>query len=79
VLASVMGPPDEARARRRGVQAKAVYATTGAARLSQIAALVDAGKLRVVIDQEFPLSDAKAAHELSETGHARGKIILRVA
>ena len=29
-------------------------------------------------DKEFPLAQAKAAHEYSETGRARGKIILRV-
>ncbi|MEV6412328.1 NADP-dependent oxidoreductase [Kribbella sp. NPDC051718] len=34
------------------------------------------GKLRVPIAAAFPLEDAAAAHELSETRHARGKIIL---
>jgi NADPH:quinone reductase-like Zn-dependent oxidoreductase len=32
-----------------------------------------------VIEKEFLLAEAKAAHELSESGRARGKIILRVA
>jgi NADPH:quinone reductase-like Zn-dependent oxidoreductase len=27
----------------------------------------------------LPLSEARHAHELSETGHARGKIVLKVA
>jgi NADPH:quinone reductase-like Zn-dependent oxidoreductase len=45
----------------------------------KIAGLIDAGKLKVIVDKEFPLAQAKAAHELSESGRARGgKIILRV-
>jgi len=49
------------------------------ARLAQIGALIDAGALKLVIDREFPLAEAAAAHRHSETRHARGKIILRVA
>jgi NADPH:quinone reductase-like Zn-dependent oxidoreductase len=47
-------------------------------RLQEIAGLIGAGKLKIIIDKEFPLAQAKAAHEYSETGRARGKIILRV-
>ena len=47
--------------------------------LAEIAALIDAGKVRVLIDSEFPLGEAGAAQDHSEAGHARGKIILRVA
>jgi NADPH:quinone reductase-like Zn-dependent oxidoreductase len=39
---------------------------------------LDAGKLKVIIDKKFPMAQAKAAHEYSETERARGKIILRV-
>ena len=45
---------------------------------------VDAGNLKttkeqqVIVEKEFPLRDAAAAHELSEAGHVRGKIILNV-
>jgi len=31
-----------------------------------------------MIEHEFPLAEAKAAHTLIETGHVRGKIILGV-
>jgi NADPH:quinone reductase-like Zn-dependent oxidoreductase len=48
------------------------------ARLQEIAGLVDLGKVSVVIEKEFPLEEAKAAQDLSQSGHARGKIILRI-
>jgi NADPH:quinone reductase-like Zn-dependent oxidoreductase len=40
--------------------------------------LVESGQLTVAIDSVFPLEDAVKAHERGETGHAQGKIVLRV-
>lgn len=39
-------------------------------------ALANEGRLRVPVAAAFPLTEAAAAHELSETRHARGKIVL---
>jgi NADPH:quinone reductase-like Zn-dependent oxidoreductase len=38
--------------------------------------LAEQGRLRVPVAAEFPLEEAAAAHELSESRHARGKIVL---
>ncbi|GAA2434503.1 NADP-dependent oxidoreductase [Actinomadura vinacea] len=38
--------------------------------------LAEEGRLRVPVAAAFPLAEAAAAHELSETRHARGKIVL---
>lgn len=38
--------------------------------------LAGEGRLRVPVAAAFPLTEAAAAHELSETRHARGKIVL---
>jgi NADPH2:quinone reductase len=38
---------------------------------------VAAGKLRVVIDREFPLSEAAAAHAFIESRQAFGRVVLR--
>lgn len=46
--------------------------------LEAISTLVAAGIVRPVVGATFPLVEASRAHELSETGHARGKIVLRV-
>lgn len=35
------------------------------------------GKLRIRIAETFALADAAKAHELSESGHAHGKIVVR--
>jgi len=41
--------------------------------------LMEAGKIRPVMDGEFPLKDAASAHGMMEEGHHIGKIILKVA
>ncbi len=41
--------------------------------------MIEEGKLQPTIAQVFPLSEATAAHELLETGHVRGKVVLKVA
>ncbi|MGH2359986.1 MAG: zinc-binding dehydrogenase [bacterium] len=46
--------------------------------LEEVAKLVDSEKLRPVLETVLPLSDARRAHEISQTGHRRGKIVLRV-
>ncbi|MFB9838829.1 zinc-binding dehydrogenase, partial [Actinoallomurus acaciae] len=44
--------------------------------LAVAAALAGQGRFTVPVAAAFPLENAAAAHELSETGHARGKIVL---
>jgi NADPH:quinone reductase-like Zn-dependent oxidoreductase len=46
--------------------------------LSLLKQLFEAGRLRVVLDSVYPLEEAADAHAHGETGHTRGKIVLRV-
>ena len=46
--------------------------------LSEIGALIDAGKIKVIVENTFPLQELGRAHELSAGGHARGKIAVQV-
>ncbi|WP_019867509.1 zinc-dependent alcohol dehydrogenase family protein [Methylovulum miyakonense] len=46
--------------------------------LKQCAEYIDAGKLRVHVSQVLPLSQASLAHDLLETGHTVGKVVLSV-
>lgn len=80
ILVSVVArqdPFDPEIVKKFGVRAEPVAMIANGERLQKIAELVDAGKLKVVIAKEFPLSEVKAAHQMSESGHAVGKIILR--
>jgi len=46
--------------------------------LGVIKELIEAGRLRTVIDKTFPLSQASAAHRYCEAGHSRGKNVITI-
>jgi NADPH:quinone reductase-like Zn-dependent oxidoreductase len=46
--------------------------------LSRITELVESNKLTPVVGTVFSLAQARQAHELSETGHGRGRIVLKI-
>ena len=41
--------------------------------------MIEAGKVRPIIDRSFPLTDVPDAIRYLETGHARGKVVIEVA
>ncbi len=47
--------------------------------LNSLALLIKEEKLRPLIDRVYPLEEIAAAHAYSETGHARGKIVIKIA
>ena len=49
-----------------------------APQLRVLAGMVDAGKLRPIVEAVLPLAEASKAHEMNQTEHTRGKIVLRV-
>lgn len=46
--------------------------------LEKITAQIEAGKVRPVVERVFPLEQIAEAHRLSETGHVRGKIVVKI-
>ncbi|MBW0110584.1 NADP-dependent oxidoreductase [Pseudonocardia sp. KRD-182] len=63
-------------ATQRGLRARGVQVEPDGHALAEIARLIDAGSLRVEVDQVFPLADAAQAHRVGETGRTRGKLVL---
>ncbi|SDO94788.1 NADP-dependent oxidoreductase [Actinacidiphila guanduensis] len=47
--------------------------------VSEVLESAAAGRITVTVGRVFPLTEAAAAHELIETGHAGGKVLLEVA
>jgi NADPH:quinone reductase-like Zn-dependent oxidoreductase len=78
ILVSIVAPPSEQEATEHGVREAYIFMHPDAAELTQIAALVDAGKLKPIVDTVLPLSEAHKAHALSRSGHTHGKIVLKV-
>jgi len=78
VLLSLVQPPSVEKAKALGVRAAFVAGHPSGEQLAEIAKIIDSGKLAPVIDRILPLSEARRAHQLSQSGHTRGKIVLRV-
>ncbi|AJF68916.1 NADP-dependent oxidoreductase [Streptomyces vietnamensis] len=70
--------PDDVPAAPEGVRAAWVLVEPDHLGLREIAALVESGALRPVVDAVLPLSEAAKAHELGERGRTTGKIVLSV-
>jgi NADPH:quinone reductase-like Zn-dependent oxidoreductase len=77
-LISVVGAPDADALAAVGATGGAFMVQPSSENLGSIAQLIDAGSVRVLIDSVFPLSETRAAHEKSQTGRAKGKIVLEV-
>jgi NADPH:quinone reductase-like Zn-dependent oxidoreductase len=76
-LVTIAGMVSEDKAKARGI--KALGSGRGPAELlKQIADLMTKGSIRSEIGRVFPLADAKGAQDLSQSGHGRGRILLKV-
>ncbi len=79
MLVSITSTPSEEVAREHGARSAFLMIGPNVAALDELTALVELGQLRPIVGAEFALADIQRAHELSETGRARGKIALYVA
>lgn len=65
-------------AAQRGVTVSSTQVRSSGAQLAQLAQLLDAGTIRVVVDSIYPLADARLAHERAARGNLQGKLVLTV-
>ena len=56
-----------------------VFLTRESQRLEEMRSVFERGQVKPLVDQVLPLEQVAKAHERLETGHGRGKIVLRVA
>ncbi len=79
MLVSIVQPPSQELAAKHGVRALFYAAHPSSSDLTEIAKLIDSGNVKTVVETVLPLAEARRAHELSQSGHARGKIVLTAA
>lgn len=78
IVVTIAGAPPVESAEERDVRAELLVMSPDADQLARVAELVAAGDVLVEISEVVALGDVRRAHELSESGHTRGKIILTV-
>jgi NADPH:quinone reductase-like Zn-dependent oxidoreductase len=77
-LVTTVAQPSQEEAARRGVQVFGAFAQANSEQFRQVAELLDAGKLRVFVQQVFPLEQVQAAYELYQTGMEPGKVAVSI-
>ena len=78
MLVSIISRPSEEEAAAHKVRQAYVFVQPNAAELQELAKLIDDGWVMPQVQTILPLSEARRAQELSQTGHTRGKIVLAV-
>src|SRR6266540_2491880 len=79
ILMSLVARPDPAELEKRGVRGTGISAHPDADDLTEIAHLIDTGKIKPIVTQILPLREAIAAQQQAATHHTRGKVVLRIA
>ncbi|HUX14282.1 MAG TPA: zinc-binding dehydrogenase [Spirochaetia bacterium] len=77
LLLTIAGMASEEKAKELGITARG-SGNRGPQPLGKIAELLASGKLVVEVGKIFPQSEAAAAQNLSQTGHGRGRILLKL-
>src|SRR6058998_2055060 len=78
IVMCLVALPDRAELHKRGIHGAAISVHPDAADLTEIARLIDAGKIKPIVTQVLPLSEAIAAQQQAATHHTRGKVVLRI-
>jgi len=78
VYITVVGQHSDEKAATHGVRAITSGNRPGTAALEAIAALIDAGKIKVHVNKTYPFAEVAAALDDNQQGHARGKIALSI-
>ncbi|MFN7551527.1 MAG: NADP-dependent oxidoreductase [Pseudomonadota bacterium] len=76
ILVSLVEPLDERELRRRGIRGEMILVAPSGKMLEVVARELTAGRLRVEIEQVFPLAAAATAHRRSETRRVQGRLVL---
>ncbi|MDY9926499.1 NADP-dependent oxidoreductase [Methanosarcina sp.] len=77
-LVSTVASIPEGAAEEHGVRAQTLMTKSDGKELTQIAEVIDEMRVKPIVTTILPLSDAQKAHEMSESRHTRGKIVLLV-
>ena len=79
IVMSLVARPDPVELEKRGIRGSAISVHADAEDLAEIARLIDTRKIKPVVTQVLPLSEAIAAQRQAEMHHTRGKVVLRIA
>jgi NADPH:quinone reductase-like Zn-dependent oxidoreductase len=76
-LVSTLTEPSQTEAAARGARGVRYTARPDGSQLASIAALIDEGRVKVRVAEQFAFDDLKQAFARIEAGHVRGKLVVK--
>src|SRR5947208_16071015 len=78
IIVSITDEPDQSECAKHDIRGSRLGAHPDAKVLEELTRLIEAGKMKPIVSQTFPLADAMKAQQQIETHHTLGKIVLKV-
>ena len=79
LILELVGEVDRDELKKHDIRAVGIAVRSDTKDLADIAQLIDAGKIKPILTEVRPLTEAVAAEQQAATHHTRGKVVLRVA
>lgn len=79
IIATLVSRLDQGELDKHGIRGASIWGKPDALELAEITRLIEEKKIKPVVSQVMPLSDAIKASQQAATHHTRGKIVLRIA
>lgn len=79
IITTIASRPDQAQLDKYGIRGTSIWSRPEGNQLGEITKLIETGKIKPIVSQVMPLTDAVKASHQAETHHTRGKIVLKVA
>jgi NADPH:quinone reductase-like Zn-dependent oxidoreductase len=78
MLTNLLSFSTRRKAKKLNVNFKFLFMKPEGKQLSEITALIEAGKIHPIIDKVFPFEQTNEAMAYVETGRAKGKVVVKV-
>jgi len=79
IVVTIVSRCDEAELKKHEIRGASLSSHPNSGELDEITKLIEAEKIKPVVTQVLPLTDAAKADAQAETHHTRGKIVLKIA
>ena len=79
IVVTLVSRCDEAELKKHEIRGASLSSQPDATELAEITKLIDDGKIKPIVSQVLPLTEAAKADAQAATHHTRGKIVLKIA
>jgi NADPH:quinone reductase-like Zn-dependent oxidoreductase len=79
IVTTIVARPDPAQLDKYGIRGSSIASHPDGNELAEITKLIEAGKIKPIVSEVLPLTEAVKASEQAETHHTRGKVVLKIA